>query len=117
VFCASCTATLVSALEVVPKTTLAAAHDRIEQFSDVEHRLSVECGKNAELEQKVAQLEGRLDGAISERESLKRTLREFQKARETERRVGLLGTVAAQAANGEPTAPKAAAKKKVAGAS
>ncbi len=59
------------------KATLTAAQERLVQFADVEHQLSVECGKNAELEQKIARLEGQLDGAISERESLKRTLAEF----------------------------------------
>jgi hypothetical protein len=95
VYCASCAARLVRALDVVPAAKLVEALAERGRAENDAAAYAQESGRIPGLEQTIARLEGELDVARSQIVSLERTIRETAHAAARQRREELLASVAA----------------------
>jgi len=95
IYCASCTATLVRALDVVPAAKLQEALAFRDLALQAEATACELAASAAAATERSDRLEGELAGARSENTSLRNTIREKEQAAARERRENLLADVVA----------------------
>lgn len=105
-FCASCTATLMRAVDVAPVARLTEALGFKSQAEEATRLASEFHGEIEAQAQTILRLEGQLEGAHSQIASLQRTVEEKQRTAASDRKEALLAAVAKQT---KPTKEKTAA--------
>jgi hypothetical protein len=105
IYCASCTATRIAALDVVPRKKLLEALEQVKRFEAVEHEACLHAEAARVANERADRLEGELEGVRGELEASQRARQELQQAAARERKERLL----AEVAKPKPTKAKEAA--------